>query len=125
MPAISSLILTDGTTPVTLSPRDHVSGATSYRATTSLVASQNMTVRYTYRDTANKVNRCSVVAKQPLVTEGSPGVYTSRGEITCEINLMVPPGTTQAERLQFVLRVFDVINTGQLRTELTTGEGQW
>lgn len=126
MPAIVALVLTDGTTPVTLSPREHVSGSTLYRATSSLVASHNPHLKYAYRTTTNKVDRSNVTFKQPLFTETDPGVFVSRGEITGEINLMVPPEATQAERLLFVKRLMSLVGTsGNLTTELTTGEGQW
>lgn len=129
MPAISSVVLTDGTTPITLSPvgGNNEAGQTRYRTTDGATALANSEALF-----SNKVNATSKTQRQYLrYNQPITAVSTDTGEtlvrsnITIEMNVVMPPDVTPADRALAVKRFFSAADAAAFGTELTTGEGQW
>lgn len=125
MPAISSLSLTDGTTPVTLSPISHVAGETRYRASAADVTAANQSLVFQYKEQSG-VQRQTVRFTEPVTAvDSNTGETLVRENVIVEVSVRVPGVCTSATRETAIRRAFDAIGAGALETELTTGEGQW
>lgn len=125
MPAISSLSLTDGTTPVTLGPISHVAGETRYRASSASIDAANPSLVFQYRH-SNGVGRQSVRYTEPVVaTDTNTGEDLVRENVIVEMTVRIPGACPSELRETAVKRAFNVISSGALEVELTTGEGQW
>jgi len=126
MPAISSLSLTDGVTPVTLTPQSHTAGETRYRANSAAVRAANPQLVFQYKEANAGVQRQYVRYVEPIaVVDSTTSETLVRGEVIVEFTIRAPAEVTPALRLTAVKRAFDVIGASNLETELTTGEGQW
>lgn len=124
MPSRASLVLTDGTTPVTLTPTGGELGKTLYSATSAAVAAANPRLSFSYRESANAMNRQQIAYKEPVVAVDSVTSETLvRGNILVDISVAVPAVATLAQRSQAIKRAFSALNA--LSVELLTGEGQW
>lgn len=126
MPVISSLSLTDGTTPVTLSPISHVAGQTRYRASSAAIVAANPSLVFQYKQQGS-VLRQSVRYTEPVTAlDSNTGETLVRDNIIVEITTRIPGGATPALQESAVKRALDVAAaSGALHIELTTGEGQW
>lgn len=125
MPAISSLSLTDGTTPVTLSPISHVAGETRYRASAATIAAANQQLVFQYKD-ASGVNRQTIRYTEPVVVvDSTTGEELVRENVIVEMSIRIPGACPSTLRETAVKRAFNAINASALETEITTGEGQW
>lgn len=128
MPAISPIVLTDGTTPVTLSPvgGDNVSGQTRYRSNTAATVAANSEALFSNKITPQKLQRQYVRFNQPVTAvSADTGETIVRENVIVEINIRVPAVATQSDRESAVKRAFDALSASAFETELTTGEGQW
>lgn len=124
MPARSSIVLTDGTTPVTLDPRNGGVGKTEYIASVGPTAAANPRLVFQYRDTANGVNRQSISYKEPIVaTDSTTNTTVILGNGLVDINIAIPAACTNTQRVRLVKRAFSALQA--LEAELTTGAGQW
>ncbi len=125
MPAISSLVLTDGTSPVTLGPISHVAGETRYRASAASLTAANQSLVFQYKD-GNGVQRQTVRYTEPVVAvDSTTSEELVRENVIVEISIRVPGACPSALRVKAVKRAFNAVASGALMTELTTGEGQW
>nr|APG77135.1 hypothetical protein [Beihai levi-like virus 26] len=124
MAARSSIVLTDGTTPVTLTPVGGGVGQTLYRATAEALSAANPSLSFGYRFTDGGTNRQSLSYKQPITAVDSTTSETLvRGQCVVDINIVIPRVATATDRAEAIKRAFDVLNA--LNAELITGEGQW
>lgn len=123
MPSRSQIVLTDGTTPVTLTPRGGELGRTQYAESGAVIAAAGTVLDYQYRDTAAGVNRQAVRLKRPIHSTDGNGKVIIDGQNICDISVAISPSSTPAERALFVAYCKSVFDA--LATELNTGEGQW
>jgi len=125
MPAIKPLVITDGTTPVTLNPVSLSKGVSDFRSAAAANRASEEKLHFEARDT--KAGQRQYIRYVSPVTEVSAdtGVTSVVENCIIEITLRVPDVVTDAQRLAFVKRGFDLAGSGSLLTELTTGEGQW
>jgi len=125
MPAISALSLTDGTTPVALTPFSRSADVSKYRGTaaSTLAANPSLTMRVTEN---NGVQRQIIRYTEPVVvTDTSTSEDLVKENVIVEINIRVPGICSSALRETAVKRALDVARVGNLDVELSTGEGQW
>jgi hypothetical protein len=128
MPAITPVILTDGTTPVTLAPvgGDNVTGQTRYRSNDGATVAANSEVLFSSKITPQKLQRQYIRFNQPITAlSADTGETIVRESVIVEINIRIPSVATQADRETAVRRAFDSLSSSAFETELTTGEGQW
>jgi len=124
MPQRSSIVLTDGTTPVTLTPKGGELGRTNYAATSLPTAAANPKLSFSYKDSANGVNRQQLSYREPITAvDNTTSETLIRGNVIVDINIAVPSVCTASQRVQAIKRAFDALTA--LEVELTTGEGQW
>lgn len=124
MPSRASIILTDGTTPVTLTPTGGELGRTLYAATSAATANANPKLTFVYKESANSVQRQQISYKEPITAVDSVTSETLvRGNVIVDINIAVPAVCTLAQRARAIKRAFNALTA--LQTELLTGEGQW
>lgn len=126
MPAIKALVLTDGTTPVTLSPRAHVSGKTQYRASGAAVSLANPSAVFVYSDDSEATSRSEFRYTEPVTeVNADTGTTTVLDNIIIKVNIRVPGVCTPAQRVRALKRAFSANLAAALQTELETGEGQY
>lgn len=128
MPAIKPIVLTDGTTPVTLSPvgGDNVSGQTRYRSNNAATVAANSEALFSNKITQQKLQRQYLRFNQPVTAlSADTGETIVRENVIVEINIRVPSVATQSDRESAIKRAFDALSVDAFETELTTGEGQW
>lgn len=125
MPAISSLSLTDGTTPVTLTPFSRTADMSKYRGTAASTMAANPSLTMKVNEN-NGVQRQIIKYTEPVVvTDTSTSEDLVKENVIVEINIRVPGICSSALRETAIKRALDVARTGNLDVELTTGEGQW
>jgi hypothetical protein len=128
MPAIKPIVLTDGTTPVTLSPvgGDNVTGQTRYRSNNAATVAANSEALFSNKITSQKLQRQYVRYNQPITAvSADTGETVVRENVIVEINIRVPAVATQSDRESAIKRAFDALSADAFSVELTTGEGQW
>jgi len=127
MPAIQPIVLTDGTTPVTLGPISHTAGQTLYRASGAAIRAANPSLTFKYKE-QNGVLRQNVRLTFPVTSvDGVTGDTTVLNNALYEFSTRVPGEMSPAEQERAAQLFFSLLSgTGvTLLTELTTGEGQW
>jgi len=126
MPNRSSIVLTDGVTPVTLTPTGGSLGLTQYMGTGAATAAANAAAKFSYRYTSNGANRQSFSYKEPITAvDSTTGETYVRGNVIVDIGIVVPSICTPAQRLQAIKRAFSAIAAEALQVEFETGQGQW
>jgi len=127
MPAIQPIVLTDGTTPVTLGPTSHTAGQTLYRASGAATRAANATLRFKYRDQNGVLRQVVRFTKPVLSVDSITGDTVVIDNSIYELSTRVPGSASPEHQEQGVLEFMSIVSeTGvTLRDELTTGEGQW
>lgn len=129
MPAISPIVLTDGSSPVTLTPvgGSSIAGQTRYRSTSASTPAANSEVLFSDKLNANtKVQKQYFRLNHPhTAVSADTGEEIVLGNVTVEINVVVAPSIPNAVRELAIKRAFSAVDAGALSVELTTGEGQW
>jgi hypothetical protein len=125
MPAVTPIVLTDGTSPVTLNPDDRRNGKTYYSADTAATQSANETAQFS-SSKSNDVLRQAFKTTSPVVgIVSETGETIVRDRVIIETTVRVPGVCSPEQQEAAVRRHFDALSSGALETELTTGEGQW
>jgi hypothetical protein len=125
MPAINSVVLTDGTTPITLAPSGHSNGVTKYRTTNAATAVANSKLQFSSK-LVNDVQRQYIRFENPVLAVDSVTSETYvRENMIIEVNVRCPGVITPEQRERGIKYAFNAIASDAFETELTTGEGQW
>lgn len=123
MPALNSIVLTDGTTPLTLTPRGgSANGKSIFMSANAATreAQSKVTVQFSENKASARVN---FRLDTPITSLDADTGRTSVIEHNiAQVDIRVPLVATQAERLQFVKRVFSCLSDATLASVLQTGE---
>lgn len=125
MPNPTSIVLTDGTTPVTLYPSVKDGEVSQFRSTSaaSLAAQSKLKVSSKVSDSAQRV--FSRLDEPLTYVDADSGLTVVHEHALAEMNFRIPAGMTAAERTAFVKRAFNQGAETTLQAVFEDGEGIW
>lgn len=125
MSEVAPIVLTDGTTPVTLSPISRTAKETRFRAAGASIKLANMSLTYQYTLDA-AVDRQNVRVTDPVVfTDTVTGEEYVKDNNIANFNVRVSPHCSPEQRAAFIRYSYSSSLEAALKAELEAGEGQW
>lgn len=125
MSEVTPIVLTDGTTPVTLNPISRSANETRFRAEGASIKLANPSLVYQYK-LDGAVDRQTIRYTDPVVfTDTTTGEEYVKENCIANFSYRVPGVCSPAQRIEFIQRAHSVSLAAALQTELETGEGQW
>lgn len=125
MPVIAAVVITDGTTPVTLNPDGSSGSANSFISSNKATREAQTSMKVTTTENANSA-RVVVKIDEPLSFINAD---TGRTEVIehaiADINLRVPLAMTLLERQAFVKKSFSILSDATLAKVVKDGERLW
>jgi len=126
MPAITPLIINDGTDNETLTPDGRGLTDQRYRSGAAGTPAANVSLLYSKKESNAGVQRQYVRLNVPVVAVDSiTGEEYVRENIIAELTLRVPNVAPSTDRAKAVALFYSTIWASALEAELMTGEGQW
>lgn len=125
MPQPTPIILTDGTTPVTLNPIGRSQGKTSYRGTAAVVAAANETLSFQQSFQGQTERQFTRYIEPVVVVDADTGESVVRDNVIITTENRIPGACTPAQRIRAIKRAFSLAEAAALEVELTTGEGHY
>lgn len=125
MPNITSVVITDGTTPVTLKP-DSMSGSTSVFVSSNKATRSAQTLLKVTTSQNAQASRVIVKLDEPVSYVNAD---TGRTEVSehsiSDVNIRIPLELTIAERTAFVKKTFSYLADATLAAVIKDGERLW
>lgn len=125
MPNPTSIILTDGTTPVTLYPTVKDGEVSQFRASSAatLAAQPRLKASVKTQDSAQRV--FFRYDEPQTYVDADTGLTVVHEHAIAEVNIRIPANMAAADRVTYVKRVFGLIDDTTLNTVIEDGEGIW
>lgn len=125
MPNPTTIVLTDGTTPVTLYPSAKDGDVSQFRSTAAATLAAQSKLKVSSK-TAENAQRVFSRLDEPLTyTDADSGLLVVHEHAIGEINVRIPAGMTSSQRTAFVKRLFNQGAETTLAAVFEDGEGIW
>jgi hypothetical protein len=125
MPAITPVVLTDGTTPVTFKPIGRNGDQTVFRTTSAvnLAAQSELKVTSSYKGSHQRI--ILKYTRPETETSADTGETVVVENALAEFNVRIPSGMTSVEREAFIKTALSALSDTSLDAVLVDGEGFW